>query len=102
VVEPADAPSRARRRAGKPRPTARPGAGLGGFPGGGVDDAEHAAIRGGERTGRPPGSAAFVAERRLRRTLARRKPGRKAQAATAVACPFLATVETWALDGTDE
>jgi len=40
---------------------------------------EHAAIRAGERTGRPLGSAAFTArlERRLGRTLARCKPGPK-------------------------
>jgi hypothetical protein len=40
---------------------------------------EHAAIRAGERTGRPLGSAEFTAglERRLGRPLARRKLGRK-------------------------
>ncbi len=42
----------------------------------------HAAIRSGERTGRPLGDGAFVAalERDLGRTLARRKPGRKPKA----------------------
>ncbi|HLY78600.1 MAG TPA: transposase [Caulobacteraceae bacterium] len=47
--------------------------------------AELQAIRAGERTGRPTGSAGFVAtlEQGLGRTLARRKPGRKAKAATA-------------------
>ena len=49
----------------------------------GLSDAEHRAIQGGERTGRPLGSDGFVAdlERRLGRTLARQKPGRKAKAA---------------------
>jgi putative transposase len=43
-------------------------------------DAELAAIRAGERTGRPLGSNGFVAglEQRLGRVLARQKPGRKA------------------------
>ena len=43
----------------------------------GLSEAEHRAIRAGERTGRPLGSADFVAglERRLGRALARRKPG---------------------------
>jgi len=43
------------------------------------DDDDYAAIRGAERTGRPLGSAAFVArlEKRLGRTLARQKPGPK-------------------------
>jgi putative transposase len=45
----------------------------------GLSEAEHAAIRSGERTGRPLGSARFVArlEKRLKRTLARQKPGPK-------------------------
>jgi putative transposase len=49
------------------------------FLAGGLSADEHAAIRAGERTGRPLGSAAFTArlERRLGRTLARRKPGPK-------------------------
>jgi hypothetical protein len=49
------------------------------FLAGGLGAEEHAAIRAGERTGRPLGSAAFTAriERRLGRTLARRKPGPK-------------------------
>jgi len=44
---------------------------------GGIEEAALEAIRGGERTGRPLGSAAFVAdlEARTGRTLARRKPG---------------------------
>lgn len=43
------------------------------------DDADYDAIRSGERTGRPLGSAAFVArlEKRLGRPLARQKPGPK-------------------------
>jgi putative transposase len=47
----------------------------------------HAAIRSGERTGRPLGDAAFVAalERDLGRTLARRKPGRKPKADVSLA-----------------
>jgi putative transposase len=46
---------------------------------GGLSDAEHQAIRAGERTGRPLGSPAFVSrlEKRLGRTLARRRPGPK-------------------------
>ena len=46
---------------------------------GGLSEAEHLAIRSGERTGRPLGSADFVAdvERRLGRVLTRQKPGRK-------------------------
>jgi putative transposase len=49
----------------------------------GLSEAEHAAIRAGERTGRPLGSADFVAglEQRLGRVLARQKPGRKPKAA---------------------
>jgi len=45
----------------------------------GLSEAEHKAIRAGERTGRPLGSAEFVAdlEQRLGRVLARRKPGPK-------------------------
>jgi putative transposase len=47
----------------------------------GLDEADHEAIRAGERTGRPLGSARFVArlEKRLDRPLARRKPGPKAK-----------------------
>jgi putative transposase len=47
----------------------------------GLGEAEHAAIRAGERTGRPLGSPTFVTglEQRLGRTLARQKPGRKAR-----------------------
>src|SRR5882724_5451016 len=47
-----------------------------GFLAGGLGEAEHAAIRAGERTGRPLGSAPFVTrlERRLHRPLARQKP----------------------------
>jgi putative transposase len=46
---------------------------------GGLSDAEHEAIRAAERTGRPLGSPAFVSrlEKRLGRTLARRRPGPK-------------------------
>ncbi len=46
---------------------------------GGLSEVERETIRAGERTGRPLGSAAFVAglEQRLGRPLARRKPGRK-------------------------
>jgi putative transposase len=46
---------------------------------GGLSDEEAEAIRSGERTGRPLGSARFVArlEKRLDRPLARRKPGPK-------------------------
>ncbi len=49
----------------------------------GLSEAEHRAIQAGERTGRPLGSDGFVAglEARLGRTLAKRKPGRKARAA---------------------
>jgi putative transposase len=45
----------------------------------GLREAEHDAIRAGERTGRPLGSATFVArlEKRLGRKLARQKPGPK-------------------------
>lgn len=50
------------------------------FLGAGLGEAELAAIRAGERTGRPLGSDSFVAglEQRLGRVLARQKPGRKA------------------------
>ena len=46
---------------------------------GGLSEAEHEAIRAGERTGRPLGDKRFVArlEKRLGRTLARQKPGPK-------------------------
>jgi len=49
------------------------------FLAGGLGAKEHAAIRSGERTGRPLGSAEFVAdlEHRLARPLARKKPGPK-------------------------
>jgi putative transposase len=49
----------------------------------GLSATDHAAIRAGERTGRPLGAARFVArlERRLGRPLARRKPGPKPKAA---------------------
>jgi putative transposase len=52
-----------------------------GFLAEGLDEADHEAIRAGERTGRPLGSARFVArlEKRLDRPLARRKPGPKAK-----------------------
>ena len=52
-----------------------------GFLAAGLSDAEHRAIRSGERTGRPLGSADFVVdlERRLGRVLSRRKPGPKPQ-----------------------
>jgi putative transposase len=52
----------------------------------GLSEAEHRAIQGGERTGRPLGSDGFVAdlEQRLGRTLAKQKPGRKAKPASAV------------------
>ena len=45
----------------------------------GLGEDEHKALRAGERTGRPLGSAEFMAalERDLGRTLARQKPGRK-------------------------
>jgi len=48
----------------------------------GLDDAALAAIRGGERTGRPLGDAAFVAdlEARTGRRLARQRPGPKPRA----------------------
>jgi hypothetical protein len=47
----------------------------------GLSEDEREALRAGERTGRPLGSAAFVAglEQSLRRPLARRKPGPKPQ-----------------------
>ena len=47
----------------------------------GLDADARAAIRSGERTGRPLGDTDFVAalERDLGRTLAKRKPGRKPQ-----------------------
>ena len=50
-----------------------------GFPDAGLSAAEHAAIRAGERTRRPPGSEAFVAglEPRLGRVPTRQKPGRE-------------------------
>ena len=46
---------------------------------GGLSEDEHEAIHAGERTGRPLGSAKFVArlEKRLKRPLARQKPGPK-------------------------
>ena len=49
------------------------------FLGHGLSEAEHKAIRSGERTGRPLGGPDFVAglERRLGRVLSRRKPGPK-------------------------
>ncbi|MDP3852919.1 transposase [Phenylobacterium sp.] len=49
------------------------------FLGAGLDEVEHRAIRGGERTGRPLGSADFTAdlERQLGRPLAPQKRGRK-------------------------
>jgi putative transposase len=49
------------------------------FLAGGLDEDEREAIRSAERTGRPLGSPAFLTrlERRLRRPLARRKPGPK-------------------------
>jgi putative transposase len=49
---------------------------------GGLGDEECQAIRAGERTGRPLGSPGFVKrlEKRLGRTLARRKPGPKPKA----------------------
>jgi putative transposase len=45
----------------------------------GLSEDEHKALQAGERTGRPLGSAEFVAalERDLGRPLARQKPGRK-------------------------
>jgi putative transposase len=58
-----------------------------GFLAEGLDAGDHAAIRAGERTGRPLGSARFVArlEKRLARPLARQKPGPKPKAARAKA-----------------
>jgi putative transposase len=52
---------------------------------GGLSAAEHKAIRASERTGRPLGSAPFVArlEKRLGRELAKRKPGPKPHKRTA-------------------
>ncbi|MDB5430520.1 MAG: transposase, Tnp, partial [Caulobacter sp.] len=52
-----------------------------GFLSAGLDEADHRAIQAGERTGRPLGSADFVAglEQRLGRALARGKPGPKAR-----------------------
>jgi putative transposase len=49
------------------------------FLAGGLGEDEREALRAGERTGRPLGSAAFIAalEQSLGRTLARRKPGPK-------------------------
>jgi putative transposase len=54
------------------------------FLGQGLGREAHAALRAGERTGRPLGSARFVTglERRLGRSLARRKPGPKPKRAT--------------------
>ena len=54
----------------------------------GLADDEGEALRAGERTGRPPGSPAFIAglEQRLGRTLGRRKPGRKPKAAQEALC----------------
>jgi putative transposase len=51
----------------------------------GLAEDEHKALQAAERTGRPLGSAVFVAglERRLGRTLARGKPGRKPRTAEA-------------------
>ncbi|MGH7035434.1 MAG: transposase [Stellaceae bacterium] len=48
----------------------------------GLSAEDHAAIRAGESTGRPLGSSAFIArlEKRLKRTLARQKPGPKPKA----------------------
>lgn len=50
----------------------------------GLGEAEGEAIRAGERTGRPLGSEAFVGrlEKRLGRTLAKQKPGRKPKGGT--------------------
>jgi len=49
------------------------------FLGGGLSAEDHAAIRAGERTGRPLGTSHFISrlEKRLSRPLARRKPGPK-------------------------
>ena len=54
-----------------------------GFLASGLGEAEHAALRSGERTGRPLGSSAFVKglEESLGRTLAPQKRGPKARAA---------------------
>jgi putative transposase len=58
-----------------------------GFLAEGLDAADHEAIRAGERTGRPLGSARFVArlEKRLDRPLARQKPGPKPKVERAAA-----------------
>ncbi len=52
----------------------------------GLREDEHKALQAAERTGRPLGSAAFIAdlERRLGRTLTPRKPGRKTSAPVAI------------------
>ena len=52
----------------------------------GLGEDEHETLRAGERTGRPLGSAAFVAmlEQALDRPITRRKPGRKPKAAEQV------------------
>ena len=57
-----------------------------GFLAGGLKPEEHAAIRSGERTGRPLGSPEFIAdlEARLDRPLARKKPGPKPRGGQAV------------------
>jgi putative transposase len=57
------------------------------FLSGGLSVAEHKAIRAGERTGRPAGSAGFTArlEKRLGRSLARQKPGPKPKKAAGAA-----------------
>jgi putative transposase len=54
-----------------------------GFLGEKLSDKDHEAIRRGERTGRPLGSERFVTrlEKRLKRTLAKQKPGPKVKAA---------------------
>jgi len=61
------------------RPLLRRVADWGDFLRGGLSEAEHEAIRAGERTGRPLGNQRFVArlEKRLDRPLARQKPGPK-------------------------
>jgi putative transposase len=53
---------------------------------GGLDEVEHRALQGAERTGRPLGSEAFIAEaeRRLGRSLAKGKPGPKPKAQSSV------------------
>jgi putative transposase len=53
----------------------------------GLSETEHKAIRAGERTGRPLGSARFTArlEKRLGRNLARQKPGPKPKRAAGAA-----------------